>query len=290
MATFRVDKNKNYTVMSNIHLRDRNLSLKAKGLLSMMLSLPEEWDYSIEGLVSICKENETSIKTTLKELKKYGYLEVIKLLPNQTDSGRIEYVYNIYETPKKQEGEKQEVENLPLENLPVENLGVEVQAVENQGQLNTNILNTDYLNTNNKTYSHLNHEGYREPISHNTIEPEATIDQGMYQEPEGFSAARQDPLNFKEESIYFAADEELNTAFTRYLNMRKLKNSPVPDGKAMRDIMTDLKNLSDGDRNKAIDILEQSIKYSWSSLHPLMTERISPKQQQESQLSKLMRA
>ena len=57
MSVFRVEKNKNYTTMSNYHLRDRNLTLKTKGLLSIMLSLPEDWDYSIKGLVSICKES-----------------------------------------------------------------------------------------------------------------------------------------------------------------------------------------------------------------------------------------
>ena len=61
---FKIEKNKNYTVMSNYHLRDKNLSLKAKGLLSFMLSLPEDWDYSINGLVSICKEEETYVSSS----------------------------------------------------------------------------------------------------------------------------------------------------------------------------------------------------------------------------------
>ena len=147
MAVFRVDKTADYTVMSNTHLREKELSLKAKGLLSLMLSLPDDWDYSIEGLVAICKENETAIKSTLNELKKFGYLEVFKLLPNQTGTGRIDYVYQVYERPKKQEGKKQGVENLGVEFLGVENQAVEIQAVENQGQLNTNILNTKKENT-----------------------------------------------------------------------------------------------------------------------------------------------
>ena len=99
MAVFKIEKNKNYTVMSNYHLQDRNLSYKAKGLLSFMLSLPDDWDYSLKGLCKISKENETSIKTGLKELKDYGYLVIDKLFPNQTQSGKIEYRYNIYEIP-----------------------------------------------------------------------------------------------------------------------------------------------------------------------------------------------
>ena len=74
--------------MSNYHFKDKDLSLKAKGLLSLMFSLPEDWDYSINGLVSICKENESAITSTLKELKEHGYLVVTKFMPNQTDTGR----------------------------------------------------------------------------------------------------------------------------------------------------------------------------------------------------------
>lgn len=133
---FRVEKNKNYTVMSNYHFKDKRLSLKAKGLLSMMLSLPDDWDYSIAGLVAICKENETAIKTALKELKQCGYLKVVKHTPSETDTGRFEYEYIVYENPE-QEVEKQGVENLP----------VETQGVEKQGQLNTNQSSTDELNT-----------------------------------------------------------------------------------------------------------------------------------------------
>ena len=144
MSIIRVNKNKNYTTMSNYHLRDNRLSLKAKGLLSEMLSLPEEWDYSISGLVVINKENETSIKSTLDELKENGYLVINKLLPNETDTGRIKYIYDIYEEPK-QEGEKQGVENLGVVFLGVENL-----EVENQGQINTNNKDTNNKITNNK--------------------------------------------------------------------------------------------------------------------------------------------
>lgn len=91
----RVNKNANYTVMSNYHLRSTNLSLKAIGLLSKVLSLPENWDYSISGLTAICKEKETAIKAALDELKHWGYLNVTKLMPNETNSGRIEYYVQI---------------------------------------------------------------------------------------------------------------------------------------------------------------------------------------------------
>lgn len=126
MAVFRIEKTNNYTVMSNYHLREREMSLKAKGLLSLMLSLPNDWDYTIEGLVTICKENETAVKSTLKELKDFGYLKILKV---QNQKGQFEYEYNIYEKPQSKKPE-------------VENLGVENPSVENQGQLNTNKQNT----------------------------------------------------------------------------------------------------------------------------------------------------
>ncbi len=155
----RVNKNSNYTVMSNYHLRSPNLSLKAIGLMSKVLSLPEEWDYSIAGLTAICREKESAIRSALDELKRWGYLEVTKLMPDQTKSGRIEYVYDFYEYSEKdvpqeddaddnngtvsneeicseknarQDDEKQGIENLPLEFLPIEK-----QPTENQGQSNT---------------------------------------------------------------------------------------------------------------------------------------------------------
>ena len=99
MSVIRVNKTDNYTVMSNHHLQDNQMSLKAKGLLSQMLSLPDDWDYTIKGLVSINKESEAAISSALDELKKNGYLVINKIMPKDTASGRIEYVYDIFEVP-----------------------------------------------------------------------------------------------------------------------------------------------------------------------------------------------
>ena len=73
MAVFRVEKTKDFTVMSNHHLRNVSLSLKAKGLLSLMLSLPDDWDYTTKGLAHICKDGVDSISSAIKELEKQGY-------------------------------------------------------------------------------------------------------------------------------------------------------------------------------------------------------------------------
>lgn len=96
MSVFKIEKNKNYTIMSNYHLRDKNLSYKAKGLLSFMLSLPEDWDYSLNGLCAISKESRDGIRSILKELQEHHYVEIEKI---RGDKGYFEYNYLIYEVP-----------------------------------------------------------------------------------------------------------------------------------------------------------------------------------------------
>ena len=145
----RVNKNANYTVMSNYHLRSTNLSLKAIGLLSKVLSLPENWDYSISGLTAICKEKETAIKAALDELKHWGYLNVTKLMPNETNSGRIEYVYDFYEYSEKDTPDADRDDDdtyAKVSSVKKAPQGAEKQAVENQEQINTKkIINNNQI-------------------------------------------------------------------------------------------------------------------------------------------------
>lgn len=98
MPVFRVEKNTNYTTMSNHHLRDQTLSLKAKGLLSMILSLPDTWNYSVRGLAAISREGVTGIVTALKELEAHGYLFRRQLRQPNGKLGPIEYI--VYEIPQ----------------------------------------------------------------------------------------------------------------------------------------------------------------------------------------------
>ena len=95
MPTFKIHKNKNYTIMSNYHLQDKNLTLKAKGLLSYMLSLPENWDYSLMGLSAICKEGIRAIRNIIQELEKYKYIKRVE----ERKNGQYKYNYEIYEKP-----------------------------------------------------------------------------------------------------------------------------------------------------------------------------------------------
>ena len=99
MAVFRIERNRDYTVMSNHHLRDTGLSLKSKGLLSMMLSLPEEWNYTTRGLAAICKEGADCIGSALRELEQAGYIVRSRLRDSKGKIVDVEYI--IYETPHK---------------------------------------------------------------------------------------------------------------------------------------------------------------------------------------------
>ncbi|MDE7243300.1 MAG: helix-turn-helix domain-containing protein [Oscillospiraceae bacterium] len=101
MAVYRVERTRDYTVMCNYHLKDKALSLKAKGLLSMMLSMPEDWNYSTRGLAAICKEGVEAVGNALKELEKAGYMVRRQL---RGDNGRItDTEYIIYEKPQNTE-------------------------------------------------------------------------------------------------------------------------------------------------------------------------------------------
>lgn len=116
MAVFRVEKTDNYTVMSNYHLRDRSISLKAKGLLSQMLSLPPEWDYTLQGLAYINKEGINSVREGVKELEKAGYIKRRRVRGDKGLFAGNEYV--IRELP---ESEKPSYENRTLDNRTLEN-------------------------------------------------------------------------------------------------------------------------------------------------------------------------
>ena len=119
MAVFRIEKTRDYTVMSNYHLRDMSLSLKAKGLLSLMLSLPENWDYTMKGLARICKDGIDSICAGVRELEDHGYVVRERVRGSNGQLGAIEYT--ILEQPKELEPkrEKPEQENPAQLNIDI---------------------------------------------------------------------------------------------------------------------------------------------------------------------------
>lgn len=148
MAVFRIDKTRDYTVMSNHHLRNTALSLKAKGLLSLMLSLPDNWDYTTKGLAAICKDGIDSICSTIKELEQHGYIIRERVRNGKGQLTTIEYT--ILEQPEtvSPEQEKPKRENPVLDNPVLDNPEQVSPKQENPAQLNTNISNTKKSSTN----------------------------------------------------------------------------------------------------------------------------------------------
>ena len=142
MAVFRVERNKGYTVMSNHHLRNKELTLKAKGLLSQMLSLPEDWDYTLAGLSQINREKIDAIREAIKELERAGYIVRSR---ERDEKGRLwgaDYV--IYEQPHTEPmPDLPTLENPTLDNPTQEKPMLEKPTLENPMQLNKDIQRTD---------------------------------------------------------------------------------------------------------------------------------------------------
>lgn len=139
---FRVNKTKDYTVMSNHHFKNKNLSLKAKGLLSLMLSLPDDWNYSIKGLVALSKDGRDSVMTTLKELESEGYILRRRLRNTKGQVSDTEYI--ISETP---------MSDFPTQEKPTQ----DNPTLEKPMQENPTLSNTNQSNTNIIKYPSINH-------------------------------------------------------------------------------------------------------------------------------------
>lgn len=136
MTVFRVHKNENYTVLSNHHFKEKEMSLKAKGLLSLMLSLPDTWDYSAAGLVKLSKDGKDSVNGALKELETFGYLKRSQAFStNGTFAG---YNYEIYESPNTAVKTEKPKTIKPLSEKP---------STEKPQQLSKNKSNKKQLNT-----------------------------------------------------------------------------------------------------------------------------------------------
>ena len=138
MAVFRIEKTRDYTVMSNHHLRDKSLSLKAKGLLSLMLSLPEEWDYTTKGLARICKDGVDSICAGVRELEEHGYVIRQRVRNPNGQLGAIEYTILEQPRPPEPKPQKPERENPVLDNPEQASPVLEEPEQGNPAQLNTN--------------------------------------------------------------------------------------------------------------------------------------------------------
>ena len=173
MAVFRVERNRGYTVMSNHHLRNRDLTLKAKGLLSQMLSLPDNWDYTLAGLSRINRESIDAIRTAVWELEKAGY---ITRRQGRDEKGKMAAIeYTIYEQPQL---ENPILENPTTDNPMLENPMTDNPTLENPTQLNKDISRTD-LSKKEKSNTDISNthsipilSPYPSPFTEDAAEPE----------------------------------------------------------------------------------------------------------------------
>ena len=243
MAIVRVVKNKDYTVMSNAHLHDKRLSLKAVGLLSIVLSLPDDWHYTVKGLVGSVKDGERAVNGALSELKQCGYLQVNKLYPN-SERSKIEYQYVFYEKP-------QDLQNVPLEqdiqNVDLQNVGIQNVDLQNVGIQNVDLQNVGaYINTNKQSTN-----------KQNTKE----LNTNEYKEK-----------NIKKESVQsviaeYTENKDLQDALHGFVEMRNKARKPLT-ARAMKLSLNKLNELALDDVTK-IAIVNQSIVHSWLTFYKL---------------------
>ena len=130
MSVIRVHKTANFTVMSNYHFKEKKMSLKAKGMLSLMLSLPEDWDYTVAGLVTLSSDGKDSVNSALKELESFGYLSRRRMTNEKGQFAGMEY--NIFEQPQEKPIADKPIQDTPIQDKPMQ---------EKRPQLNTNSIN-----------------------------------------------------------------------------------------------------------------------------------------------------
>ena len=201
MAVFRIDKTRDYTVMSNHHLRNTELSLKAKGLLSLMLSLPENWDYTTKGLAAICKDGIDSISSCIRELEKHGYIIRERMRNEKGQLTTIEYT--ILEQPKNTPPEREK----PIRENPVLDIPAQAEPIqENTAQLNTNKSNIKELNTDiSNTYPIKSYQREPEPAKAAQL-PKEKSDRIGYDEVETYRQIIKENIDYDVLSVNLNRD------------------------------------------------------------------------------------
>lgn len=230
MSVARTHHTKDFTVMSNYHFKDKSISLKAKGLLSLMLSLSDTWDYSVAGLASLSSDGETSVRTAVKELEEHNYL---KRTPVRENGRIIDWEYDIYEKP--------------LEILEVEIPQVETPLLENTDnkilkQLNTKKENTKVLLSKDNNTTNFQFGGTKQ---------------------------RKDNLYTRCVSmiVYYTSDQELVHTLVDYLKVRlEMKDKPLY-ANSWKGLLNKLDR--DFEPEERLAVVRQSIERGYASFFPV---------------------
>lgn len=238
MPVFKIHKTQNFTVMSNHHLFNRNLSVKSKGLMSIMLALPENWNYSIAGLATLSTDGESCVRVCLTELETNGYLKRTKVREN----GKIiDWQYDIYEHPIGFE---------PLVEKPhVVNPHVEKPLVENPPLLNTKQLNTKKAITKSKDL------GAEKPT---TLKNVLVADKK--------SKKAKDIVTMRSMVSAFTTSEKIQSKLLQYFNIR-LKKGLKPEQWAI--ILEDLRNYAGKNADIASEQIDNAIAGGYMQIIPM---------------------
>ncbi len=228
MTVFRVHKNENYTVLSNYHFKEKEMSLKAKGLLSLMLSLPDAWDYSAAGLVKLSKDGKDSVNGALKELETFGYLKRSQAYNSNGTFGG--YNYEIYESPNADIKTENPTTKKPKAVKPI----AEKPSTEKPQQLSINKSSKKQL----KTKLIKDEEEKKKDVARTTYD--AIINGKIF-------------------------DDKVKTSLYEFIKMRKLIKKPLTDF-ALEKIIDKLFKLS-YDPIAQVEILENSILNNWQDIY-----------------------
>lgn len=242
MAIFRVEKSNDYTVMSNYHLRDKEISLKAKGLLSLMLSLPEEWDYTLTGLAAISKEGKDAIREAVGELEKAGYVLRRRTKGEGGKFAGNEYIIREYPTPVSPSSENPTLEN---------------PSLENPTQLNKDLIEEEYISAGAK-------ETPPEPAPE--PKPKRKAKQLTREEVQTQLIGRLDAFvgDRQDGNGYMA----LRDALITFLDAREQWGDPIKTGSSVTTLWNRLMRFSDGNLFVAVEMLETSINRKWLTVYP----------------------
>lgn len=253
MAVFRVEKSKDYTVMSNYHLRDTALSLKAKGLLSQMLSLPEGWDYTLAGLAQINKESKDAIRSAVNELEEAGYICRRQTIDENGKFAGNEYI--IHELPQSTPPllENPTTGNPTTEKPSTGNPSPEKPLTENPTELNIDISSKDIPKRKNKK------EKSRQTV------PELTLEELKPLFVDWLRKAGQ------EKHWDPGTMNQIYTELVNFYSPRTIKGNKSPPVKSQRGVTSLCNKLmrdSGGDPNVILDALSDAITAGWTTAHP----------------------
>lgn len=229
MAVFRIHKTKDYTVMSNVHFREKEMTLKAKGLLSMMMALPDDWNYSIAGLAALSKDGKDSVMSALNELERFGYLKRTRLMDSNGQFAGFDY--DIFEQP-------QGAETPPDADSPYpENPNTVNPDAGNPPQYNTNISSTKKLNTE-------------------SIKKERKTD--------SFDRLIEEYLD----AVGFEEKDKIRGLLQDWLKVRKAKRAAMTD-RALELNLKVLKDCAEQSNMPVDKYLEAVIMLGWQAFYPI---------------------